>query len=92
MVPIHCVRELARFVGCQCATQEAIWVENKSVPRCPFNFEQDQRGECTCVRVRIPFLIVVNIVQIQNKCCILRDVNLVVYKVFGRKVGRRYPK
>ncbi len=56
------------------------------------SLERDQRGESRYVRIRIPLLVVMNVVEVENENCILGDVHPVVYKVFCRKVRRRYPK
>jgi hypothetical protein len=54
--------------------------------------ERDQAGISGCVRIRVPLLIMMYSVTIENDSCVLRDVHPVVYKVFGRIVRRRYPK
>jgi hypothetical protein len=56
------------------------------------SFERDQREESRCVRIRILLLVEVNVIEVHDEHCILRDVHPVVYKVFGRKVRRWYPK
>lgn len=45
-----------------------------------------------CVRIRIPLLIMMYFIAIENDCCVLRDVHPVVYKVFCRIVWWWYPK
>ena len=56
------------------------------------NFERDRRVESRCLRIWILLLVVMNVVEVQNQHCVLGDVHPVVYKVFCRKVRRRYPK
>ena len=45
-----------------------------------------------CVRVRIPLLVVMDCVEVENEHRVLRDVHPVVDKVFRGKVRRRRPK
>jgi hypothetical protein len=93
MIPVHCVWELARFGGRQLVIQEAIWVKNGSVARCPLlSFVQDQKGGNRCIRVRIPLLVVMNVVAVHNERRVLWDVHPVIHKVFGGGVRRWYPK
>jgi hypothetical protein len=54
--------------------------------------ERDQAEINGCVRIRIPLLIMMYTIAIENDRCVLRNVHPVVYKVFCRMVRRRYPK
>jgi hypothetical protein len=45
-----------------------------------------------CIRVWIPLFVAMNVVTVQNKRRVLRDVHPSVHKVFGRGVWRRNPK
>ena len=47
------------------------------------SIEQDPTEISWCVRIRIPLLVVMNFVTVENERCILRDIHPVVYKVFS---------